>query len=207
MGDVPLFFNGESLGGCVLLLASMRLQPPAQGLVLFAPMVGIAKDMVPNCCITGILRLLMRVIPAAPIAPVPDHLERCFSDSSVIAVVRSDPIRYKGMNRLLTASELLAASMWLQDNLAAVKTPFLVFHGENDLVTDPALSAKLFDEASTEDKTHVVLEGARHVASVEPMDTRRRYCRMMTSWVQARTDGASEDAVGAIGKPRATRIQ
>ena len=52
----------------------------------------------------------------------------------------------------------------------------------------------------------MVLEGAKHVASVEPLDTRRRYCAVMTRWVVARTEGASHDSVGPIGGARSTSI-
>ena len=147
--DVPLFFNGESLGGCVLLLSSLKLSPPPAGLIVFAPMVGIAADMIPSECTQCLLKVAMALFPAAPIVPAPDHLERCFADATTMPLVRSDPIRYKGNNRLKTAFELFNSTVWLQEHLSTIKTPFIVFHGEDDKVTDPAMSAKLFDEASS----------------------------------------------------------
>lgn len=65
---------GESLGGGILLHAALRNPSAFAGLVLSAPMTGLAEGMAPPWIVQQIGRFAAWVMPSAALAPVRDIL-------------------------------------------------------------------------------------------------------------------------------------
>lgn len=64
--------------------------------------------------------------------------------------------------RLATARELLDTTDRISASLKEFDVPFVVLHGKADLVTDPNLSQRLFDESCSKDKTIKLYDGMWH---------------------------------------------
>ncbi|KAM7275038.1 hypothetical protein ACFE04_016904 [Oxalis oulophora] len=64
--------------------------------------------------------------------------------------------------RISGAQKGMPVSRDPEENLKRVKVPFLFLHGTTDIVTDPAASQKLYEEASSSDKTLKLFEGFLH---------------------------------------------
>ncbi|XP_010534460.1 PREDICTED: caffeoylshikimate esterase-like [Tarenaya hassleriana] len=147
------FLLGESMGGAVLLLLH-RLKPDFwDGAVLVAPMCKIAEEMKPNPLMISILTKLSRVVPTWRILPVQDIVHVAFKQPEIRQQVRENPYCYKGRFRLKTAYELFRISNDLEKRLHEVSLPFIVLHGEDDKVTDKAVSRELYEVATSSDKT------------------------------------------------------
>ncbi|XP_052204241.1 caffeoylshikimate esterase-like isoform X2 [Diospyros lotus] len=146
---------GESMGGAVALLLHRKKPHFWDGAILVAPMCKIADGMRPHPLMIKVLRKLSRLIPTWKITPIPDIIDAAVRDASVREQIPSNPYCYKGRLRLLTGYQLLTVSMDLEKRLEEVSLPFLVLHGEEDKVTDPAVSRLLYDSARTpiRDKT------------------------------------------------------
>ena len=193
----PLFLYGESLGGAICQHAALAAPRAFSGLVLFAPMTGLAEGMQPHAALVAAGRLLAWLAPAAPLAPVTDILPRCFRDPAVAAAVRSDPFRYAGRVRLGTAFALKGAMDELAARGAELDTPMLILHGTADAVTSHEASERLAATAAARDKTLIFYEGAWHVLWTEPADTRARLLEDVSSWLLDRCDHARRDALAA----------
>ncbi|KAL0441842.1 UNVERIFIED_CONTAM: Monoglyceride lipase [Sesamum radiatum] len=89
-------------------------------------------------------------------------------DAEALVAKYSDPLVFTGSIRIRTGYEILRITAFLQQNLSKLTVPFLVLHGTADSVTDPTASQKLYDEASSTDKTINLYEGLLHDLLFEP---------------------------------------
>lgn len=147
------FLMGESMGGAVAILLHRKKPHYWDGAILVAPMCKIAEEMKPNTVMTSVLSTLSRVIPSWKIVPGPDVIDTAFKVPKVREEIRANRYCYKGKPRLRTAFELLRVSTQIEQRLHEVSLPFIVLHGEEDQVTDKAVSKQLYDVATSSDKT------------------------------------------------------
>lgn len=153
---------GESMGGAVALLLHRKKPASWDGAVLVAPMCKIADDLRPNPLVIKVLTKLCRVIPTWKIIPTQDIVDVAFRDPEVRKQIRSNSYCYTDKPRLQTGNQLMTASLDLEQRLNEVSIPFLVVHGADDKVTDPAVSKLLFDTACSKDKTFKLYPGMWH---------------------------------------------
>ena len=103
--------------------------------------------------VISVLTQLCRVIPTWKIIPTKDVIDLAFKEPEVRKQVRENPYCYKGRPRLQTGNELLRVSTELEQRLEEVTLPFIVLHGEDDIVTDVSVSKELHQVAASFDKT------------------------------------------------------
>ncbi|XP_019189458.1 PREDICTED: uncharacterized protein LOC109183857 isoform X2 [Ipomoea nil] len=89
-------------------------------------------------------------------------------DPEALVAKYSDPLVFTGSIRVRTGYEILRITTFLQNNLSSLKVPFLVLHGTADRVTDPEASKKLYEDASSTDKTIKLFQGLLHDLLFEP---------------------------------------
>lgn len=83
-------------------------------------------------------------------------------DPAALLAKYSDPLVFTGSIRVRTGYEILRIAAYLQQNLCKLTVPFLVLHGSDDVVTDPECSKKLYEEASSTDKSIKLYKGLLH---------------------------------------------
>ncbi|GJN13427.1 hypothetical protein PR202_gb00129 [Eleusine coracana subsp. coracana] len=87
-------------------------------------------------------------------------------------------VHVHGELALQTGRELLTVSLDIEKNLQEVSLPFLVLHGEDDIVAHPSGSKLLHERASSRDKTLKLYSGMWHVLMGErPEDVERVFAR------------------------------
>jgi acylglycerol lipase len=97
--------------------------------------------------------------------------------------------RYAGKPRLGTVIELLRVTASLEKRLKDVNLPFLVLHGDADVVTEPAVSSFLYESAKSEDKTIRIYEGMLHsLIQGEPDDNVAIILEDISSWLKQRVE-------------------
>ena len=96
----------------------------------------------------------------------------------------SDPLVFTGSIRVRTGCEILRMSTYLLQNLNKIKIPFLVLHGASDTVTDPEGSQRLFDEASSTDKSIKLYHNLLHDLLIEP--EREKIMQDIIDWLSFR---------------------
>lgn len=206
--DVPLFLSGESMGGAVVLLATMPggpLHEKAKGCMYVAPMCAISPDMmIPQWQISA-LRCLMLMLPIAALTPIEPVLDRVFKDPKKLEEARADKLVWHKKPRLRTAWEMREATLDLQSRLDEYSTPFFVMHGGADTVTDPAISQELYDRAASSDKEIKMYDGFFHALLAEPDGGDEVVRNDMVNWILNRvspsTTSAASQEQDALSKP------
>lgn len=186
------FLMGESMGGAVILLLHRKKPDFWDGAVLVAPMCKIADDLKPSPLVINVLTKFANIIPTWRIVPTQDIIEAAVRDPERKKEVRSNPYWYTGRPRLKTASELLYVSIDIEKRLNEVTLPFLVIHGGDDKVTDPAISKQLYETALSIDKTYKLYPGMWHALTYgELPENINTVFRDMIEWLDDRSEGGN----------------
>ncbi|MED6156711.1 hypothetical protein PIB30_016867 [Stylosanthes scabra] len=160
--NLPCFLYGESMGGAICILIHLADPDGFKGAILVAPMCRISDKVRPKWPIPQILTFLARFFPTWAIVPAPDLLYKSVKVDHKKVIADMNPMRYRGKPRLGTVVELLRVTDFVGKRLGDVELPFLVLHGSADVVTDPAVSRELYEEAKCEDKSVKIYDGMMH---------------------------------------------
>ncbi|KAH1072664.1 hypothetical protein J1N35_024992 [Gossypium stocksii] len=181
---LPCYLFGESLGGAVALKMHLKQPNAWSGACLVAPMCKIADDMVPPWILMQILIGVANILPKQKLVPQKDLAEAAFRDIKKRELTPYNVIAYKDKPRLRTALEMLRTTAEIEQNLEKVSLPILILHGENDIVTDPAVSKALYEKASSSDKNIIIYKDAGHsLLEGEPDDMINRVFSDIISWL------------------------
>ncbi|XP_061956015.1 uncharacterized protein LOC133677894 isoform X3 [Populus nigra] len=179
----PCFCFGHSTGAAIVLKAMMdpKVEARVSGVVLTSPAVGIQ----PSHPLVVILAPVMSfLLPTFQLNSANKNGMPVSRDPDALVAKYSDPLVYTGSVRVRTGYEILRTTVYLQQNLKTLRVPFLVLHGAADTVTDPAASQKLYEEASSTDKTIQLLEGFLHDLLIEP--EREEIMKDIIDWFNCR---------------------
>jgi alpha-beta hydrolase superfamily lysophospholipase len=155
----PVFLMGHSLGGLVSATSVVRDQRRVAGLILLAP--ALKYDV--GAPLRAVARLGGFLIPTwdvpGPIVPPAGVLMR---DREAELRLHADPMFGKVRLPWLVAGGGARVS---QENLKLypqIEIPVIALHGNEDRATDPSGSIDFINLVASQDKTLVVLQGARH---------------------------------------------
>ena len=180
--DGPRFVMGHSMGGLVVLRHALLRNPDVAGLILSSPAIEINPDLAPF--LRAIAQWLGRVAPRLRTVRSPEGgISR---DPEVLACAEADPLNYHGAVRARMGAEMLRAGDEVKERLDALTDPFLVFHGTEDAITDPAWSQRLHDRAASDDKTIHLYDGLYHETFNEP--ERNDVLVDLVEWVRERVE-------------------
>ncbi|KAG8385578.1 hypothetical protein BUALT_Bualt03G0059800 [Buddleja alternifolia] len=160
--NLPKFLFGESMGGAICLLIHFKEPQFFRGAILIAPMCKISEKVRPKWPIPQILTAIARFAPTLPIVPTADLLDKSVKVPEKKIIGGMNPMRYKGKPRLGTVVELLRVTDYVSSKLSDVEIPFIVMHGDADVVTDPEVSRELYVSARSEDKSIKIYDGMMH---------------------------------------------
>ncbi|MCO5549049.1 hypothetical protein L7F22_002515 [Adiantum nelumboides] len=182
------FLLGESMGGVVALRIHRRQPDDWNGAILVAPMCKISEELKPSPIVVSILSKLANVFPTWKIVPTRDIIETGFKDPLKRAEMRANPYTYQEKPRLKTGLELLTASLDMEQRMEDVTLPFLVLHGEEDVVTDASVSKGLYESSSSIDKSIIMYPEMWHgLLFGEPDSNIDLVIRDITSWLSKRS--------------------
>lgn len=191
---LPRFLYGESLGGAICLLTHFAAPDAFDGAILVAPMCRISDKVKPRWPIPEILTFVAKFFPTLAIVPTEDIMRKSIKVEEKKKIGDMNPVRYRGKPRLGTVVELLRATEYLGKRLSDVSIPFLVLHGSEDAVTDPAVSRALYEEAKSEDKTIKIYEGMLHSLLFGETEENINIVRSdMLSWLNQRCRGGKAE--------------
>jgi acylglycerol lipase len=164
---LPCFVFGHSTGAAIVLKAALdpKIEACVSGIVLTSPAVGVQPSHPIFKLLAPVFSLLL---PTYQLSAANKKGMPVSRDPEALIAKYTDPLVYTGSIRVRTGYEILRISTYLQQNLNKVKVPFFVLHGTADTVTDPEGSIKLYDEASSVDKTIRLLDGFLHDLLYEP---------------------------------------
>jgi len=155
--DVPLFLQGTSLGGLVVLDYALHHPQGLAGVVAVSPPLG--KVGVPPI-LMALGRMMSRVFPRFSLSVGMD-LDGLARDRAVIEAVLADPYFHRrGTARLST--EVTAAIRRVQDEAGNLSVPLLLLHGSADRMVPPDGSREFFSKVRWPDRELREYPGAYH---------------------------------------------
>ncbi|KAJ8479266.1 hypothetical protein OPV22_022993 [Ensete ventricosum] len=163
---IPCFCYGHSTGAAIVLKAACdpKVEGWIKGILLTSPAVHVQPShpivmvLAPVFCLLAPKYQFSAANGVSPVSRDPEALRSKYSD----------PLVFTGSIRVRTGCEILRLSTYLLQNLYKVNMPFLVLHGTSDTLTDPGGSQRLFDLASSTDKSIKLYDGLLHDLLIEP---------------------------------------
>jgi acylglycerol lipase len=141
--DLPLYLLGESMGGSVIMAASVESDPPpADGLILVAPAVwGLQTQSGFN---RDVLELAAHGVPWMTVVPTGLRLRASSSNRALIAMAE-DPLVIKD-TRVDAAYGLVDLMTRAYDAAATLKSPrTLILFGENEAILSRTAVSMMLD--------------------------------------------------------------
>ncbi|MFP5383245.1 MAG: lysophospholipase [Gammaproteobacteria bacterium] len=170
--ELPLYLQGESLGGGVAVLTELRGDLPLDGLILNAPGIkGHLGRFMPGWLADAGLWTIGTAGEAWPNFPVVPMGSKFLFDRVGAMIIFDPEVKDRAWNDPhMTHSALPVA--WLTGvkdmsaranrNLPNMRTPFIVLHGTKDNLVPVRASRNLMEKAGSTDKTWKVYEGMSH---------------------------------------------
>ncbi|XP_011047798.1 PREDICTED: monoglyceride lipase-like [Populus euphratica] len=180
---LPCFCFGHSTGAAIVLKAVMdpKVEARVSGVAFTSPAVGIQPS---HPFVVLLAPFISFFLPTFQLSTSNKKGMPVSRDPEALVAKYSDPLVYTGFLRVKTGYEILRITAYLQQNLKRLRVPFLVLHGAADTVTDPDASSKLYEEASSTDKTIKLLEGFLHDLLFEP--ERDEIMKDIIDWLNCR---------------------
>ena len=181
------------MGGAVAFQIQQRFPKLFRGVVFVSPMCKIQEEMLPPQWVIDTLRWLIgpsgsnSLLGYLPLAPTQDLADVTHKLEEKKLLYSRNPLSFCRNPRLATARELIRMTQVISNDLASFDASFLVVHGKEDRVTDPALSQALYDESPSSDKTIKLYDGMWHgLTCSEPDENIARVFAVASKWILER---------------------
>ena len=156
---IPIYLLGESFGGAIAIKYA-HLYHNISGLILLAPLCGFSTVI--NTCNITLLKWLSYIYPNLDLrkininsksSPINDEYEKSKHDN-----------KYNFTDKLTLCSirECYLFINWLKTNRTLLNIPLLVFHSENDSITNFKASNMFFNKCLSPDKELVKFQHNNH---------------------------------------------
>ncbi|GMH13311.1 hypothetical protein Nepgr_015152 [Nepenthes gracilis] len=201
--SLPSFMYSESLGGAIALLINLRDSGrPYDGIVLNGAMCGISAKFKPPWPLENFLWLAAAVVPTWRVVPTRGNIPgRSFKVEWKRRLALASPRRIVGRPRAATALELLRICRELQGKFEEVEIPFLIVHGGDDVICDPACVEELYRRAASKDKTLKIYPDLWHQLVGEADEDVELVFGDIVEWLKTRAQrAASYQAVAGGGE-------
>lgn len=158
--NIPVYLQGESLGGAVVLLSHIMDEVSTDGLILNAPAVKVMP--LTQWSLWGQAQIA-KVIPETPMLPLFKSLTGfVMTDPQAQKRFWSDPLTTRDALGAGYIAALQNATQRLQLNVNNVRAPMLIIQGKKDHLIPPSSSEFLMKEAQSNDKTLRLIDGLHH---------------------------------------------
>jgi acylglycerol lipase len=202
---VPVFLQGESLGGTVVLLAQERGIVAARGLVLNAPAVrpnpGIGWVRAPsligqfNFWLASMPGRLFPNAPALPASWLESGISLVLEEPAAQRRFKQDPISVHTALPHAYVSALYKGTARAQDDLDKITVPLLFLHGTKDVLVPVSSSEYAMRKVKSPDKKLQVYEGMTH-ATLHDTEKGKVWFDIV-EWLDARTSAPAPVAPSA----------
>jgi len=177
---LPMFIYGHSMGGMITVSTVIRNSSFFKGMILEGPLIiPDPAEVTPTRLLLG--KLMSTILPEMQMGRI--RVEQMTSDTEVQARLTSDKLRWTGGVKLGLGMAFLRCLESIHKNMNAVSLPFLIVHGENDSLCQPAGSHLLAREAKSKDKKLKIYPGASHHLILEEKKVRDEVISDIVSWV------------------------
>jgi alpha-beta hydrolase superfamily lysophospholipase len=160
----PLFLLGHSLGGLIVAFYLIDQQSNFSGAIISAPTISIPENITPLTVTLG--KILSAIVPKAGIMSLDaTGLSR---DPEVVKAYVNDPLVFHGKTPSRLGAEILVAEQRVTAEASKITLPIITLQGTADRIVNPGDARRLYDIASSKDKTLKTYPGLYHEVFNEP---------------------------------------
>merc|ERR1719244_296064 len=180
--NIPLYIVGHSMGGLISLLAVLKSQESElfSGLALMGPLLEL-DPKVAGPVLQLMARVTSKVWPSLAMGGVDTNTVT--SNEHWKNVKINDQQHYHGGLKAKHGAVVLNVLKGLEKKFIQLKTPFLILHGAEDKVCDPAVSKKLHSLSPSLDKTLNIVDGGLHNLYIESEPIKSNAIGTTISWI------------------------
>jgi len=178
--QIPSFAIGHSMGGMITVAAVLKEVKAFDGVVLMGPLIHIDPAMATPIKIWT-ARMLSRIAPNLTVGTL--DLALVTRDEEWLEQMRNDPLRWKGGIKCKWATATHEALTVINQRMTYMKVPFLVLHGEKDLICNPEGSRQLIEKANVKDKNLKMFPDAFHHLYLEIPAVREEALSDSVNWI------------------------
>ena len=171
----PVYLYGHSLGGGIVLDYLLKRNPKLKGAIVSSPFLRLAFEP-PK--IKLILASVMKNILPGLIQPSGLNANHICHDITVVEKYKSDPLVH-GKISVRLFNEALAAGQYSLMHAAELRTPTLLFHGSDDLLTSPDASREFASKTNMVELK--IWDGGYHELHNEPF--RDEVFKYIMNWI------------------------
>lgn len=176
---LPVCLYGHSMGGNLVLGATMRAVTAPERCIASAPMLRAVHPPAP--LFIAAARMLMRIAPHLRLkAPVRKEL-LSHLNAEQIAYAR-DPLMHRRVSLRLGAA-LIDSGLWILDNATHVPLPSLLLHGTEDSITDPMASEEFAQKAIAAKRPARLITYAGMLHDLHRDQGKERVVQDIANWV------------------------
>lgn len=177
----PIFLLGHSMGGLVVAWLAISRPPQVDGLIFSGPAILVGGKVFP--VLRRLAAFFSRVWPSLRLVRMGYRF--ISRDPRVVEDFKNDPLVFHGRFPVRTGAEILRVAKLVQRRMAEIRLPLLIMHGTADIVADADGSRRIYDLASSTDKTLRLYDGLYHEIFNEPQ--RDRVVSDLITWLNGRT--------------------
>ncbi len=178
--SIPFFLFSHSLGGLLAFHYIVDSKPKVRGAIFSAPALQVSDEVSP--WLQKLAPIIGHLLPRLKTTRLnAHHISR---DPKVVDRYLSDPLVYTGGIYAKTGAVVLHATAKVSAKVKDFNIPFLVMHGGDDMLTDPAGSKLLHRQAGSPDKTIKIYQDLYHELVNEP--EKSEVLRDMVDWLHRR---------------------
>ena len=181
---IPIYLLGESFGGAVAIKYA-NLYHNISGLILLAPLCGFV-NVINNCSIT-LLKCLSYVYPNLDLKTINIKKESTTLNDDYEKSKKDNEYNFTDRLTLCSIRECYLFINWLKTNRTRLNIPLLVFHSENDQITNFKATQKFFNKCLSQDKELVKFQNNNHSLLVSNSDKDRTPIYILNKikcWIQ-----------------------
>lgn len=160
----PIFLLGISMGGTIAAKISILQSDIINGILLFAPALGVREDFEPLA--QKLIQCLSFLCGCFHLSKFDETLSS--RNSFYIEYNEENPYSYTGKMQISTAAAVLTGLKMLQKELVKITVPVVIVQGGNDNIISPEESRKFVEECKSEDKEFWFYEEMYHDVLFEP---------------------------------------
>ncbi|MEX0749489.1 MAG: lysophospholipase [Dehalococcoidia bacterium] len=175
----PVFILGHSMGGGIVTLHAIERRPNVRGVLLS----GAAVMGEQRLGVRGwIIATVGRFFPKLPLVKL--EAETVSRDPDVVRLYDADPLNYRGCMKAGLVAAMMRGSQRIARGMTSIRYPLLIMHGTEDALVPSEASTRLYEAASSEDKTLKLYDGLYHEIFNEP--ERHGVFADLIAWLDAR---------------------
>eukprot|EP01029_Cantina_marsupialis_P004159 TRINITY_DN1411_c0_g2_i2.p1 TRINITY_DN1411_c0_g2~~TRINITY_DN1411_c0_g2_i2.p1 ORF type:complete len:331 (+),score=84.63 TRINITY_DN1411_c0_g2_i2:77-1069(+) len=181
--QMKLFIQGYSMGGAIAIETCMRWPYLFDGIIGFAPAVGVNRSQVPPVLV-AVSKVFSKWLPHWKVK----HMDESTMthDENEFTTFKSDPLNYHEKCYARVGEQILTHSKLIQEQAHTLITPILILHGDLDLVCPAEMSKNFIEKVESDDKNFVVISGGYHDLLHESKELREVASNSAIAWMTDR---------------------